>query len=120
MKKRIWLGLLTCLVLFLSFMGCDSKLPTSPDFEVLPVINYFHATPSQISVGEHSTLSWSVHVAGFTMHHILKVSISNSETIEVAGVGTMNVYPKITTVYKLIANIGGNSVSEFVTIFVGF
>lgn len=119
MRKKTWLWL-AYLVLFLSFVGCDTKLPTSPDFEALPVINYFHATPPQISVGEPSILSWSVHVAGFAAQHTLRVSISNSETIEVAGVGTMNVHPKVTTVYKLTASIGGNSVSEFVTIFVGF
>ena len=120
MTKKVWLWL-TCLVLLLSFLGCD--LPTSPDVAGVPVMNYFRATPSQISVGESSILSWGVHVAGLTAHHTLTVviyfEIGIPEGITVERVGTMEVSPKGTTTYTLTASVGSNSVSKPVTVFVG-
>ncbi len=119
MIKKVWLWL-TCLVLLLSFLGC--KLPTSSEVGV-PVISYFRAIPLQIPVGENSILSWDVHVAGFAAHHTLRVTIhseiSPPEDIEVARAGTIVVQPEMTTVYTLTADVGGNSVSKTVTVFVG-
>ena len=118
MKKRVWLWLM-CLVLFLSFLGCEAELPTSPEAG-FPVISYFRATPSQITIGEISILSWDVYVAGLTAPHALTVvihfEIGIPEGMTVERVGTLEVHPEETTVYKLTANIDGNSVSKSVMV----
>ena len=120
MNKKIYLWLM-CLVLLLSFLGCEAGLPTSP--EGLPVISYFRATPEYISIGESSILSWDVHVAGLTAHHTLTVvihfEIGIPEGNAVGRVGTLEVHPEATTVYKLTASVGGNSVSKSVIVLLG-
>jgi hypothetical protein len=121
MTKKVWLWL-ACLVLLLSFLGCEAELPTSPDIPEVgfPIISYFRATSSQISAGEYSILSWNVHVSGLTSHHTLKVviyfEIGISEGMSVGRVGTLDVHPEVTTVYTLTADVGGNSVSKSVTV----
>ncbi len=123
MSKKVWF-----LVLLLSFLGCKTKLPTSPDIpEVgLPVIDYFYAAPPQISVGEGSTLFWRVHGSGrFGIKPPLNIFIhwGYGESIKVGSAGTLEVYPKTTTIYKLTAYVGtGKSIrsaTEFVTVSVG-
>ena len=100
-----------------SFLGC--KLPTSTEVGV-PVISYFRATPSQITIGEFSTLSWDVRAIGLTPPDILTVvihfEIGIPEGITVESAGTLEVYPRETTVYKLTASAGGNSVSKSVMV----
>jgi len=124
MTKKVWLWL-ACLVLLLSFLGCEAELPTSPDIPEarFPIISYFRATPSQITIGEFSTLSWDVHVAGFVTHHTLTVvihfEIGIPEGLPVERTGTLDVHPVETTVYKLTASAGGNSVSKSVTVSIG-
>jgi len=125
MTKKVWLWL-ACLVLLLSFLGCEVELPTSPDIPEggFPIISYFCATPSQISAGEYSILSWNVHVSGLASHHTLKVIIHcedgisayDSGVMEVERAGTMEVCPKVTTIYTLTAYVVSNSVSEFVIV----
>lgn len=114
MIKKGWF-----LVLLLSFLGCEAGLPTSPEVGV-PVISYFRATPSTITVGEVSMLSWNVHVAGLAAHHTLTVviyfEIGIPEGLPVERTGTLEVHPKATTVYKLTASAGGNSVSKSVEV----
>lgn len=86
-----------CLSLFLSIPGCKKELPTSPDIPalILPVIEYFNASPSSIKKGDYSTLSWSTLNA---------TSVSISSGIgTVSAVGTMDVYPDESTTYTLTA-----------------
>lgn len=128
MTKKVWLWL-ACLVLLLSFLGCEAELPTSPDIPEVgfPIISYFRATSSQISAGECSILSWNVHVSGLASHHTLKVVIHceggisayDSGVMEVERAGTMEVCPKVTTIYTLTAYVVSNSVSEFVIVSIG-
>ena len=124
MTKKVWLWL-ACLILILSFLGCEIESPTSPDIPEagFPIISYFRATPSQILTGECSILSWNVHVSGLTSHHTLKVVIFtgtyDSGFMEVEREGTMEVCPKTTTMYTLTAYIGSNSVSESVIVSIG-
>jgi len=78
--------------------------------EILPVINSFEASPSAISAGEGSTLSWSVLDA-------------TSVTIEpgigsVALTGTRAVYPTETTIYFLTATTEAGSVDANVEVIV--
>jgi len=124
MTKKVWLWL-ACLVLLLSFLGCEAELPTSPDIPEagFPIISSFRATPSQILTGECSILSWNVHVSGLTSHHTLKVviftGIYDSGVMEIERTGTMEVCPKTTTIYTLTAYVGSNSVSESITVSIG-
>jgi len=96
MFKKMLLVFL-CFTLFLSIPGCKKKLPTQPDIptKILPTIEYFTATPESISLGESSTLSWSV---------------SNATTITIdQGIGTVSakgtteVSPEDTKIYTLTA-----------------
>ena len=100
-----------------SFSGC--KLPTSTETGPV-VISYFRAAPSQITVGEFSILSWDVHVVGLAAQHTLTVvihfEIGIPEGITVGRVGTLEVDPEKTTVYKLTASAGGYSASKSVTV----
>jgi hypothetical protein len=126
MKKRVWLWLM-CLVLLSSFVGCDAELPVSPDVHQVyfPVIDYFHAAPTQILFGEGSTLFWKAHVSAagpFDLPLPLNVFIhwGYGESIKVESVGVTEVYPKTTTIYHLTAYVGtGKSIrsaTEFVTV----
>ena len=129
MNKKVWLWL-AFLILLLSFLGCEAELPTSPDIPEagFPIISYFRATPSQILTGECSILSWNVHVSGLASHHTLRVVIhffeigipeGLPEGLPVERRGTLVVHPEETTVYKLTASIGGNSVSKEIAVSVG-
>jgi hypothetical protein len=74
----------------------------------LPVISSFEASPSAISTGEGSTLSWSV-------------SDATRVTIEpgigsVALTGTRAVYPTETTIYSLTATTEAESVDATVEV----
>ncbi len=118
MSKKAWL-----LCLFFMLPSCKSELPVSPDVHQvgLPVIDYFYANPSQILAGEGSTLFWKVSTLG-PFHPPLKIFIhwGYGQSVRVLSVGTMEVYPRTTIIYKLTAYVGTgtsiNSVSERVTV----
>ena len=123
-----WLILaVLCLSILGMATGCKKNLPTSPDLKGAPVISYFRAAPSQILLGESSVLSWKVRVSGLTLHHTLKVVLFCADKIHefspgikvVERTGTLEVEPKATTVYTLVASVGKNKVSKSITVFVG-
>lgn len=117
MTKKICLWF-TCLVLLLSFSGCNQESVIGPEVE-LPVISYFHAIPSQIAVGGSSTLSWGVNVDKLASDQTLSVSlIWEDESAEVESVGDREVNPEVTTIYTLTADVNGNSVSKSFTVYV--
>ncbi|GAG60982.1 unnamed protein product [marine sediment metagenome] len=76
-----------------------------------PIINSFSANPSTITVGESSTLSWSVTDA-------TSVTIDNGIG-SVALTGTTTVTPATTTTYTLTATNTAGSVTGSVTVTVG-
>lgn len=77
----------------------------------LPTINAFGATPSVISPGESTTLSWNVSDAA-------QVTISGIGSV--ANVGSQSVSPASTTTYTLTAtSSGGGWVSKTITVSVG-
>jgi|GEM_PF-5806207 len=94
----------TIIVLVL-IAGCNGTPPT------VPIINSFSASPSTITVGESSTLSWSVTDA-------TSVTIDNGIG-SVALTGTTAVNPTTTTTYTLTATNVAGSVTASVTITVG-
>ena len=57
-KKRIdyfkYFSLFFAMIVLVLVVGCTGTTPTTP------IINSFSATPSTITVGESSNLSWSV------------------------------------------------------------
>ena len=93
------------IILFLLFLSaCNDVTPTSP------IISSFSASPSSITTGESSTLSWSV---------------SDAETISInQGIGTVTgasitVSPTTTTTYILTATNTAGSVTASFTVTVG-
>ncbi|MBA7663701.1 hypothetical protein ES703_71748 [subsurface metagenome] len=86
---------LVCLSL-LSIPGCKKKLPTQPDIPIVkPTIESFYAYPTEICLGDSSTLSWSTSNA-------TQVFI-NMVTGDLPVAGTLDVYPEETTTYVLTA-----------------
>ena len=82
--------------------GCTG---TSP---IAPIINSFSALPSTITVGESSTLSWSVTDA---------TSVTIDQSIgSVALISTTTVSPATTTTYTLTATNAAGSVTATTTI----
>jgi len=82
--------------------GCTG---TSP---IAPIINSFSALPSTITVGESSTLSWSVTDA---------TSVTIDQSIgSVALISTTTVSPATTTTYTLTATNAAGSVTAATTI----
>jgi len=82
--------------------GCTGASPTAP------IINSFSANPSTITVGESSTLSWSVTDA-------TSVTINNGIG-SVALISTTTVNPITTTTYTLTATNAAGSVTATTTI----
>jgi peptidoglycan-associated lipoprotein len=113
MKRRILLALFTTLLLGVAG-GCHKKAPPPPPPPPVtpapppankPVINYFTADPSTVSVGQPSSLRWSV--GGAT-----KVEIDN-QIGQVSPEGRRGVYPTATTTYHLTATgAGGTSEAD--------
>jgi len=81
--------------------GCTGASPT-------PIINSFSAIPSTITVGESSTLNWSVTDA-------TSVTIDNGIG-SVALTGTTAVNPTITTTYTLTSTNVAGSVTATTTV----
>jgi len=96
MIKKMLLVFL-CLSLFLSIPGCKKKLPTQPDIptKILPTIAYFTANPTSITLGESSTLSWSVS-------NVTTITIDQGIGT-VSATGTTEVSPQDSTIYTLTA-----------------
>ena len=99
MIKKVLLFFL-CLTLFLSIPYCKKKLPTQPDIPdepeiVLPIIEYFTATPESITLGESSILSWETKNA---------TTITIDQDVgTVSAKDTKEVSPEETTTYTLTA-----------------
>ena len=85
--------------------GCTGASPTAP------IINSFSAIPSIITVGESSTLSWSVTDA--------TTVVINQSVGSVASTGTTAVSPVTSTTYTLTATNVAGSVTASVTVTVG-
>ncbi|MBA7609749.1 hypothetical protein ES703_16943 [subsurface metagenome] len=107
MKKRKisyfkFFSLFFAMIVLVLIAGCNGTAP---------IINSFSANPSTITVGESSTLSWSVTDA-------TSVTIDNGIG-SVALTGTTTVTPATTTTYTLTATNTAGSVTGSVTITVG-
>ena len=108
-KKRInyfkYFSLFFVITVLVFIAGCTGASPT------VPIINSFSAIPSTITVGESSTLSWSVTDA-------TSVIIDNGIG-SVVLTGTTAVNPTTTTTYTLTAANTVGSVTASVTVIVG-
>jgi hypothetical protein len=107
MKKRginyfKFFSLFFVMIVLVLIAGCNGTAP---------IINSFSANPSTITVGESSTLSWSVTDA-------TSVTIDNGIG-SVALTGTTAVNPTATTTYTLTATNAAGSVTGSVTVTVG-
>jgi archaellum component FlaF (FlaF/FlaG flagellin family) len=99
MKKLIPLFLLA--VMFVA--GCTGAPITITGPSQLPVINSFNASPDSISVGESSSLNWTVTGA---------TAVSIDQGIgNVALTGPRAVAPAATTVYTLTASSAAGSIT---------
>jgi peptidoglycan-associated lipoprotein len=112
-KQKTTFALLTLLVLGLS-AGCQKKIPPAPPPapaplpdnnapSTKPAIGYFTAEPSTVTVGQISSLRWSVT-------DVTRVKIDN-DIGEVSPNGRRGVSPSSTTTYHLTAT-GPGGVSE--------
>jgi hypothetical protein len=105
-KKRInyfkYFSLFFAIAVLVFIAGCTGASPTAP------IINSFSASPSTITVGESSTLSWSVTDA-------TSVTINNGIG-PVALTGTTAVNPTTTTTYTLTATNAAGSVTATTTV----
>jgi hypothetical protein len=107
MKKRginyfKFFSLFFAMIVLVLIAGCNGTAP---------IINSFSANPSTITVGESSTLSWSVTDA-------TSVTIDNGIG-SVALTGTTAVNPTTSTTYTLTATNTAGSVTASVTVTVG-
>jgi peptidoglycan-associated lipoprotein len=114
-KRKAILALLAALVLGLS-AGCQKKIPPPPPPAPAPLpdntpagakpsIGYFTAEPTTVTVGQPSSLRWSVTEA-------TSVKIDNAIG-EVSPNGRRGVYPTATTTYHLTATgPGGTSEAD--------
>ena len=95
-------NLFFALIVLILVSGCSGPVPTTP------IINSFSALPSTITVGESSTLSWSVTDA---------TSVAINQSIgSVALISTTTVSPATTTTYTLTATNVAGSVTATTTI----
>ena len=105
-KKRInyfkYFRLFFAIAVLVFITGCIGTPPTAP------IINSFSASPSTITTGESSTLSWSVTDA-------TSVTIDNAIG-SVALTGATAVNPTTTTIYTLTATNSAGSSTATVTI----
>lgn len=76
---------------------------------VKPKINYFEASPSDITIGNESTLSWRVDGA-------TNITISNVEGEQEEPTGETQVSPNCTTTYTLTATNEAGSTSNHVEV----
>ncbi len=110
MKKRginyfKYFSLFFAMIVLVLVVGCNGPSPTAP------IINSFLADPLTITVGESSTLSWSVTDA---------TSVTIDQSIgSVALISNTTVSPTTTTTYTLTATNAAGSVTASVTVTVG-
>jgi peptidoglycan-associated lipoprotein len=113
-KQKVTFALLAVLVLGVS-AGCKKKVPPPPPAAPAPVpennapakpnIGYFSAEPTTVTVGQPSSLRWSVTDA-------TSVTIDNGIG-DVSPNGRRGVYPTATTTYHLVATgPGGSSAAD--------
>ncbi len=114
-KQKATLALLAVLVLGMA-AGCQKKIPPAPPAAPAPLpdntppaarptIAYFSAEPSTVTVGQPSSLRWSVTDA-------TSISIDNAIG-EVSPNGRRGVYPTATTTYHLVATgVGGTTAAD--------
>jgi len=114
-KNKVTLALLAVLVLGMS-AGCKKKIPPPPPAAPAPLpdntaptakpaIGYFSAEPTTVTIGQPSSLRWSVTDA-------TSVKIDNNIG-EVSPNGRRGVYPTVTTTYHLTATgPGGTSEAD--------
>lgn len=114
-KQKVTLALLAVLVLGVS-AGCKKKIPPPPPAAPAPipdntppgnkpVIAYFSAEPTTVTVGQPSSLRWSVSEA-------TSIKIDNGIG-DVSPNGRRGVYPNMTTTYHLTASgPGGTSEAD--------
>ena len=100
-KKRInyfkYFSLFFAMIVLILVVGCSGPTPTTP------IVNSFSAFPSTITVGESSTLSWSVTDA---------TTVTINQSIgSVALISTTTVSPATTTTYTLTATNTAGSVT---------
>jgi len=105
-KKRInyfkYFSLFFAIAVLVFIVGCAGAPPTAP------IINSFSANPTTVTLGESSTLSWSVTDA---------TSVTIDQSIgSVALISTTTVSPTTTTTYTLTANNAAGSVTATTTI----
>jgi peptidoglycan-associated lipoprotein len=115
MKRKVTPALLTLLVACLS-AGCHKKVPPAPPQAPAPLpentapagkpgIGYFSAEPTTVTVGQPSSLRWSVTDA-------TNIKIDNGIG-DVSPNGRRGVYPTATTTYHLTAtNAAGTSEAD--------
>lgn len=108
--KTLILGLI-CLLLF---AYCESPLsPDIPDEILLPVIEYFTASPSQISCDGSSTLSWNTVNTWKVLLFCDDGAHRFWPGVVVGGkTGTKKVWPERTTVYTLVASGTGSPILQ--------
>jgi peptidoglycan-associated lipoprotein len=114
-KQKVTLALMAVLVLGMS-AGCKKKIPPPPPAAPAPLpdntapgpkpaIGYFSAEPTTVTVGQPSSLRWSVTDA-------TSVKIDNNIG-DVSPNGRRGVYPTATTTYHLTATgPGGTSEAD--------
>ena len=83
--------------------GCGGTPPAAP------IINSFSPSPSTITVGDSSTLSWSVTDA-------TSVTIDHGVGSVASATGTYSVSPAVTTVYTLTATNAIGSITATTTV----
>jgi len=109
MRTKIMILGLICILIF---TYCESPVsPDIPDEPLLPAIEYFMASPSQISCGESSMLSWST----VNTWKVLLFCDDGAHSfwpgvVVVEKTGTMEVWPERTTVYTLVASGKGSPI----------
>lgn len=117
-KQKVTLALTAVLILG-TLAGCGKKVPPPPPPQPTPIpenappaakpnIAYFSAEPTTVTVGQPSSLRWSVTDA-------TSVSIDNGIG-EVSPNGRRGVYPTATTTYHLLATGPGGTTAADATV----
>ena len=117
-KQKVTLALMAVVVLGIS-AGCGKKVLPPPPPQPAPIpentapaakpnIAYFSAEPSTVTVGQPSSLRWSVTDA-------TSISIDNAIG-DVSPSGRRGVYPTATTTYHLVATGPGGTTAADATV----
>jgi len=94
-------------MLLASCAGVTKPPAANPD--IVPTISGFSASPSSITAGTSTSLSWST--SGAT-----SIAISPGGFTSTAASGTTGVSPSVTTAYTLTATNGSGSVTSVLTV----